>query len=122
MAKVRGQNHHRITEVHLTPYAIGQLSFLKNLKQHVHHIGMRLFDLIEKHDGVRAATHTLRQLPPFIMTNISWRRAHQTGDIKLLHIFGHVDLNQGRRITKDEFGKHLCQQRLANPRWPQENE
>ncbi len=45
---------------------IGQATFLQDLQQNVEDIGMRLLDLVEQHDRIRALTHGLRELAALV--------------------------------------------------------
>ena len=40
-------------------YSIGEFTFLQDLKQHIYHIRMRLFDFIKEHDRVWPAPYLL---------------------------------------------------------------
>src|ERR1051326_6010038 len=60
----------------------------------MHHVGVRLFDLVEEHDRIRPATHRLRKLPAFLVANVSRRRTDQSRRGELFHVLRHVDLNQ----------------------------
>ena len=52
-----------IAEVHGTALSVGEAAVFEDLQQHVEHVGMRLFDLVQQHHAVRAAAHLLGQLP-----------------------------------------------------------
>ena len=66
---------------------------------------MRLFDFVEEHDRIRTAAHLLGELSTFFVTDISRRRANQARDRMLLHVFRHVDAQQGVLIVKKKFGE-----------------
>jgi hypothetical protein len=67
---------------------------------------VRLFDLIEKHDAVGTPTHRFGQLSAFLEANVSWRRADQPSDAVLLHVFAHVDADEGFLVA-ERLEKHF---------------
>ena len=74
-----GHDDNRIAEIDRTPLVIGQPSVVEStLQQDVEHVGMRLLDLIEQHDRIRLAPHSLGQLSALVVTAISRRRTDQT--------------------------------------------
>ena len=52
---VGGHDDDRVLEVHGAPLAICQAAFIEDLEEDVEHVGMRLFDFVEKQDGIRPA-------------------------------------------------------------------
>ena len=47
-AHVRSKQDHGVAEVHHASDIVGQFAFIKDLKKHVHHVGMGFFDFVEK--------------------------------------------------------------------------
>ena len=68
------------------------------------------------------AAHSLGQLAALLVAHISRRRADQTGDGVLLHIFGHVDADHVLLVVKQRLRQRLGQLRLAHARGAQEQE
>ena len=72
---VRGHDHDRIAEIHLAPERVRELPVLHHLQQEIENVLVRLFDLVEEHDGVRLAPHLFRQLPALVVADVARRRA-----------------------------------------------
>ncbi len=102
--------------------AIRQTAVIEDLQQHVEHIRVCLFDLIEQHNGIRLAAHGLGQLTALIIAYISRRRTDQTRHGVLLHILGHIETDQGIFVTEHGFRKRLAQLGLAYAGRAEENE
>ena len=113
-AGIRGHDHDRVAEIHIAAKAISQPAFFHNLQQHVEDIWMGLFNFIEQDYGVGPAADLLSQLATFLVTDVAGRCTDQATDIVLLHVFTHIDVNQGIGITKHEFSQCLSQQRLTD--------
>ena len=94
-AEIGGHDDDRIAEVDLAAEGIGEASLFQNLEQQVHHIGMRFFDFVEKDDAIGALAHLLGELAAFFVSDIARRRSCHPADRKFLHVFGHVDLDEG---------------------------
>jgi hypothetical protein len=84
---------------------IAEVTFFHDLQQHVVDFGMRLFDLIEDDDGVRAAAQGFGQLTCIFVADVSGRGADQTGSGVTFHELGHVELNGGIFTAKHELGE-----------------
>ena len=61
---------------------------------------MRLFHLVQQDDAVGLAPHGLGQLTALVVAHVSRRRADQTADGELLHVFAHIDSNHVLLIVK----------------------
>ena len=83
---------------------------------------MRLFDLVEEHDGIRFSPHLLRQLSALVVTDVARRRADQPRDRVLFHIFAHIDADHRLLAAEDRLGERAAQLRLAHARRSQEQE
>ena len=83
---------------------------------------MRLFDLIEKHNTVGMAAHSLGQLTALLIADISRRRTDQTRYAEFLHILGHVDTDHVLFIVKQGLRQRLGQLGLADARRAEEQE
>ena len=69
-----------VFEVNSSSLIISQSSVIKKLKQNVENIRMCFFDFIKEHYAVRFAAYCFSQLSAFVVTNISRRRTHQSGN------------------------------------------
>ena len=83
--EVRRQNDQGLFEINRPALAIGQLPVIQHLKQHVEHIRMRFFDLIEQHDLIGPTAHRLGQNTALIIANIARRRTDQARNRMLFH-------------------------------------
>src|SRR6266496_3718031 len=80
----------------------------------MHHIGVRLFDLIKQHNRIRPAPHSLGKLSALFVTDVPWRRTDQTRCGEFFHVLRHVDLNQRVGVTEHEFGESAREIRFAD--------
>src|SRR3989344_5281621 len=62
-ADVAGQHDDRILEIDLAPFAVGQVSRVEHLQEDIEHFRMRLLDLVEEHDRIRAMPDALGERP-----------------------------------------------------------
>ena len=77
------------------PLRIGDATVVEHLQQHVEHVRMRLLDFVEQNHRVRLPPHGLGQLPAFIVTDITRRRADEPRDAVLLHVFAPIEAYRG---------------------------
>ena len=75
---------------------------------------MRLFDLVEQHDRVRAAADLFGQLAGLVIAHIARGRADQAGDRVLFHIFRHVEPHERVRRVEQVERELLDQLGLAH--------
>ena len=94
-ANVRSHDDDSVLEIDRSPLPIRDAAIIEHLQKHVEDIGMRFFDFVEKHDGVRFASDGFGELTAFLVANVSWRRAYQARDRVFLHVFAHVDPDHG---------------------------
>ena len=73
-AGVRRHNDHGVFEIHGAALRVGDASVVENLEKDVHHVRMRLFDLVEKNDAVRLAADLLGELSGLVVADIARRR------------------------------------------------
>ena len=66
---------------------------------------MSLFDFIKQNDGVRLFANPVRKLPAFVKSDVTGRASDEFGDTVLLHVFGHIDADQGILLPE----QNLCQ-------------
>ena len=83
---------------------------------------MRLLDLVEEDDRVRAAPHRFGELPRFLVADVAGRRADHPRDGVLLLVLRHVDTNHRLLVVEQEFGQRARQLGLADAGRAQENE
>ena len=69
-AQVRRQNQDDVLEVDGAPLAVGEAPVVHDLQQHVEHLGVRLLDLVEQYDTVRASAHSLGELTALLVPHV----------------------------------------------------
>mmetsp|Transcript_12642 Transcript_12642/g.32981 ORF Transcript_12642/g.32981 Transcript_12642/m.32981 type:complete len:356 (+) Transcript_12642:48-1115(+) len=121
-ADVRGEDEHGVCEVDSAPLAISQPAILEHLQQCVEDVGVRLLDLVEENDGVRPATHRLRQLPALVKANVAGGRADQPRHSVCLHVLAHVEPDHRLLRAVVVLGHSLRELRLADARGAREDE
>ena len=112
----------RVAEIHRAALRVGKPTLLKDLQQSVEHVRMGFLDFVEENYRERATTDRLGQLSSLLVPDVPGRRADQTTDRVLLHVFGHVEGDQRLLVAKEELGQRLGQFGLSHPGRPQENE
>src|ERR1044071_6931621 len=56
-ADVRCHDNDRVLKIDRATLRIGEATIIENLQENIKHIAMRLFDLIEKYDTIRASAN-----------------------------------------------------------------
>ena len=120
-AEIARHDDDGVLEVHYTSLAVRQASVVEDLKQHVEHVAMRLFDLIEQNDAVRTTAHCLSELTALVIADVSRRRADETRDTVLLHVLAHIDADHAPLIVKERLRKGLGELCLADTRRAKED-
>jgi len=82
------------------PLPVREPAVVEHLQQHVEHVAVRLLDLVEQDHGVRFAAHRFAKLPAFLVTDVARRRADESRNRVLLHIFAHVDPDHGLLVVE----------------------
>ena len=121
-AEVRRHDEHRVLEVHRATLGVGQATVFEDLQQRVEHVGVRLLDLVEEHDGERLAPHRFGQLTALFVPDVARRRTDEAAHRVLLHVLAHVELDQGVLVVEEELGQRLGQLGLAHAGRAQEDE
>src|SRR5687768_11737735 len=83
---------------------------------------MRLFDLVEEHDRVRATPHGFGELTSLLVADIPGRRTDHARHGVLLLILGHVDPDHRVLIVEQEFGERARKLSLADAGRAEEDE
>ena len=83
---------------------------------------VRLLDLVEQHDRVRAPPHGLRELPPLVVADVARRRADEPRDGVLLHVLAHVEPDHRLLVVEQELRQRARQLGLADARRPEKEE
>ena len=104
------------------PLAVGQPPVVEQLQQDVQHLGVRLLDLVEQHDGVGTAPDRFGQLAGLVVADISGRRADHPRHRVLLLVLGHVDPHHRLLVVEQELGQRARQLGLADAGRPEEQE
>ena len=77
---------------------------------------MRLLDLVEQHDRIGLAAHSLGELAALVVAHVSRRGTDQALDAELLHVLGHVDAHHGLLGIEQVLGERLGELGLAHAR------
>src|SRR5262249_9625738 len=104
------------------PLSVGETAVVEHLQEYVEHVRVSLFDLVEQHHLVGPPPHRLGERAAFLVADIAWWRADQTGDRMFLHVFRHIDAYQRILVVEQVFGQRLGQLGLTDPGRPQEHE
>ena len=121
-AEVRGHDDDGVLEVDRAALRVGEAAVLEDLEQDVEHVGMGLLDLVEEHHGERLAAHRLGELAALVVADVAGRRADQAADRVLLHVLGHVELDEGALVAEQELGERLGELGLPDARGAEEDE
>ena len=113
-ADVRGHDDDGVAEVHLPPERIRELAVLHDLQQEVEHVLVRLFDLVEQHNGIRLAAHLFRELAALLVADIARGRADEPRDAVPLHIFRHVHADERLLVAEERLGQRAAELRLPD--------
>ncbi len=83
---------------------------------------MRLLDLVEQDDRVRAAPNRLGQLAALLVADVARRRADEPRDRVLLLVLGHVQPDHGPVVVEHELGERAGELGLAHAGRAEEDE
>src|SRR5258706_359517 len=72
-ADIRGHHDQGVAEVDGVALAFGQAAVVEHLQQHVEHVRMRLFDLVEQDHLVRPPPHRFGERAAFLIADIAGR-------------------------------------------------
>ena len=75
---------------------------------------VRLLDLVEQDDGVRAAPHGFRQLAALLVADVAGRRADEPRHRVPLLVLGHVEAHHRAVVVEHELGERARQLGLAD--------
>src|SRR5690606_17464584 len=121
-ADVGRHDDDRVPEVDRAALRVRQPPVVEDLQEHVEHVLVRLLDLVEQDDAVRAAAHLLRELAALLVADVSRRCTDQARDGVALHVLGHVDAHHRVLVVEEELGERTRRLRLAHARGPEEDE
>ena len=121
-ADVRRHDQHRVAEVDGAALAVGQAAVVEHLQQDVEDLGVRLLDLVEQDDAVRAAAHRLRQLAALVVADVAGRRADEARHRVPLLVLAHVDAHHRVLVVEHELGERARELRLADAGRAEEDE
>ena len=101
---------------------VGDLAVVENLQQDVHHVGVRLFDLVEEDDGVGLAADLFGQLAGLVIADVARGRADDAGDRVLFHKLGHVEADERVGRVEEVLRQLLDKLGLADARGTNKDE
>ena len=94
----------------------------RSCKQDVEDVRMRLLDLVEQHDLVRAAANRLGELAALLVADVARRRADQARHGELLHVLAHVDADHRLLVVEEELRQRPRELGLADAGRAEEDE
>src|SRR6202167_2990020 len=121
-ADVGGHDDYGVAKIHGAAFAIGQAAVVKNLKQNVENIRMRLFDFVQQNHRIRTAANLFRELSAFFIAYVARRRADHSRDRMFLHVFGHVETDDSFLVVEQKFSESAGELGLAYSSWAEEQE
>ena len=121
-ADVRGHDDHGVAEVDRAALAVGQPAVVEQLQEDVEDLRVRLLDLVEQDDGVRAAPHGLGELAALLVADVAGRRADEPRDRVPLLVLGHVEPHHRALVVEHELGERAGELGLADAGRPEEDE
>ena len=71
--------------------------------------GVGLLDLVEEHDGERLAADGFGELSALVVPDVAGGRADETAHGVLVHVLGHVELDEGLLVAEEERSQALAQ-------------
>ena len=104
------------------PVAVGEPAVVEQLEQDVEHVAVRLLDLVEQHDRVRAAPDRLGQLAALLVPDVAGRRADQARHRVPLLVLAHVDPHHRALVVEQVLGERARELGLAHAGRPEEQE
>src|ERR1019366_9816926 len=88
----------------------------------VEHVRMRLLDLVEQHDRVRAPADRFGQLAALLIADVAGWGTDQAGNAVFLLVLAHVDADHRTLVVEQHLGEGLCELGLADPGGAEEQE
>ena len=105
---IRGHNQNHIAKINRAAIMVCESAVIHHLQQHIIHIGMGFFDLIQQQNAMWVLVNPVCQLPALIKSNIARRRADQPADRVFFHIFGHVKAQHFHAKTIGQLLGNFC--------------
>ena len=102
--------------------SVGKPPFVEQLEQDVEHVGVRLLDLVEQQDAVRAAADDLRELTAFVVTDVTRRCADEARHGVPLLVLAHVDADERALVVEEELGQRARELGLPHAGRAEEDE
>ena len=121
-ADVRRHDDHGVAEVDRAALAVGQPPVVEKLQEDVEDLGVRLLDLVEEDDRVRATTHGFRELAAFLVPDVARRRANEARDRVPLLVLRHVEAHHRALVVEHELGERAGELGLPDAGRPEEDE
>ena len=111
-----------VPEVDGAALPVGEATVVEHLQQDVEHLRVRLLDLVEQHDAVRATPHRLGELPALLVADVAGRGADEARNRVLLGVLGHVDPDHRALVVEQEVRERLGELGLADTGRAEEQE
>src|SRR5262245_5124853 len=83
---------------------------------------MSLLDFIKEDYGIRPAADTFGQVSTFFVADVARRRADQTRNRVLFHVFRHVDTHHRPLVIEEELRQSASRFGLSDAGWSKKHE
>ena len=120
--EIRGHHNQCVAEVDRVALPVGEAPVVEHLKQHVEDVRMSFLDLVEQHHLIWPSPDRFRERAALVIADVPRRRADQTRDRVLLHVFGHIQPNHRGLVIEQILGQRLGKLGLADAGRAQEHE
>src|SRR5690606_32135394 len=114
-ADVTRHDDDRVAEVDPAAKSVSQDTIIEHLQQDVEHIRVRLFNLVQEHDGVRFTSHLFSELSTFFISDIARRGTDESRHGELLHVLTHVDADERIFLVEQVRSQNLRELCLSDP-------
>jgi hypothetical protein len=98
------------------PFAVFHEALVEHLEEHLVHVRVRLFHLVEQHHRIRLAAHRLGQHAAFAVADVARRRALQRRHRVRFLVLAHVDGDEVLLAAVQRFGQRQRRLGLADAR------
>ena len=85
------------------------MALVEYLQKDVVDIRMCLFNFVQQYHGIGLSAYFFGKLSAFFVTYISRRRSDKSGDGEFLHVFTHVEADNGFLCVKQFNCQGFCQ-------------
>ena len=112
-----------VFKAHDPAAAVRQPAVVQKLQEHIEHVGVALFDLVEEDNGIGLVPYLFGELPArLVEPDVTRRRADELAHRLFLHILAHVQPHEQFLVAEQRRRERLGKLRLAHARGSDEDE